>query len=129
MAILDVVGQELEDGGVGTLAVDLFLGRMPGSPDVCWAVYEYEGLPPDDPFQGYGLDRPRLQVVARATREDYPTARDNLILARDVLVAIDELQVGGNVLHRVQPLGSVMPLDYDMNDRPRMVMNFQAWWS
>lgn len=129
MPLLDVVGQILEDAGIGTLATDLFLSRMPDAPDVCWTVYEFESLDPDEPFSGFGIDRPGLQVVTRAAREDYPTARDNLILARDVLADIAEYESGTNILHRVRPLGSVIPLEFDINLRPRLALNFQVWWT
>jgi hypothetical protein len=41
--ILEAVGNYLVAQGQGTLGTDLFLSRMPETPDACVCIYEGEG--------------------------------------------------------------------------------------
>lgn len=128
MGALEAAGSLLASGGIGTTGVSLFLSVLPDSPDVCVAVFEYAGSPPDD-VMGAGvppLDRPRLQVMCRAGRDDYPTARDLCQQARTVLGAVSEVSNSGVRLLRIAPAGSVMPLGNDEHGRPVVSCNFEA---
>lgn len=128
MTILEAVGNYLQTQGQGTLGTNLFLGRMPSSPDVCVGVFEYEGAIPSETFgnAATAIDRPRLQVLVRAGRDDYPAARDKAQTIRGLLGAVTQTTLSGIAIMRIRPTGSVNPLGPDENDRPLVSANFEA---
>lgn len=112
----------------GTLGTTLFLGTLPESPDVCVAVYENSGTPPSFTMGtgGIVIDYPMLQVICRAGREDYPTARDKAESIRDLLASVLESTISGVHIMRIEPMGSVNPLGVDPKYRPLVSVNFRC---
>jgi len=88
--ILESVGDYLVTNSLGTLGTNLFLGTMPETPDECVAVYENSGSAPMFTMGtgGIVIDYPMIQIVARAGREDYPTARDKAESIRTLLASV-----------------------------------------
>lgn len=129
MTVLEAIGDYLANHSQGTLAVDLFLARMPENPDVCVTVFEYEGTPPLEAFgnTASSVDRPRIQIKVRASRDDYPTARDKAQAIRDLVGAISNETISGISLLRVKPLGGILPLGFDQQDRPIVAVNFECF--
>lgn len=76
MLLSDIVDY-LSSGSIGTSSI--FYGTMPPSPDVAVAVYETGGTASVHAFNGSAgrakEENPRIQVVTRATADDYDTAR------------------------------------------------------
>jgi hypothetical protein len=113
----------------GTLGVSIFLGKMPDTPDACVTIYEYEGMAPRESFGGnpYDVDMPRIQVLVRGSRDDYPTARDKAKTIRDLLSDLTDVTISSTKVLRVASLGAFIPLGLDDKDRPRIAVNFQAY--
>ena len=127
--ILEAVGAKLQTDGIGTLGTSIFLSLMPDSPDVCIAVYEYAGLPPLDTFGAsvtVALDRPQIQVMTRATRNDYVTARDKAVDVRNSLAKISNISLSGITILRIAPSSAVNPIGLDSKDRPLVTISFAA---
>lgn len=126
--VIESIADYLNTNGQGTAGTDMFIGRMPDAPDSCICLYEYEGQPPMENFgsSAFSIEMPRIQIVTRSTRENYPTARDKAVTIRNLLAAISEQTISGKRILRVQSLGSAVPLGYDSNDRPKFAMNFQV---
>jgi hypothetical protein len=112
----------------GTLGTTLFLGTLPESPDACVAVYENSGTPPSFTMGtgGIVIDYPMLQVICRAGREDYPTARDTAESIRNLLASVLESTISGVHIMRIEPMGSVNPLGVDPKYRPLVSVNFRC---
>ncbi len=127
--ILEALGDYLQTNSIGTLGTNLFLGKMPDSPDYCVCLYEYEGMAPMQSFGGnpYDVDMPRIQIVVRGARDDYPTARDGAKSIKDILSDITDVTISSTKVLRVASLGSTIPLGLDDKDRPRIAANFQAY--
>jgi hypothetical protein len=127
--ILEALGDYLQTNSIGTLGTNIFLGKMPESPDYCVCLYEYEGMAPMQSFGGnpYDVDMPRIQVVVRGARDDYPTARDGAKSIKDILSDITDVTISSTKVLRVASLGSTIPLGLDDKDRPRIAANFQAY--
>ncbi len=127
--ILEALGDYLQTNSIGTLGTNLFLGKMPDSPDYCVCLYEYEGMAPMQSFGGnpYDVDMPRIQIVVRGARDDYPTARDGAKSIKDILSDITDVTLSSTKVLRVASLGSTIPLGLDDKDRPRIAANFQAY--
>lgn len=126
--VLEAIGNYLQAQGHGTQGTDIFLGRMPTSPDACIAVYEYGGAAPLFTFgsAATAVDRPSIQVMCRAARDDYPAARNKAKDIRSLLGAITNTTLSSIAILRVEPIGSVNPLGPDENDRPLVTVNFQV---
>lgn len=125
--ILDVIGSALQTAGVGTLGSTIFLSRSPASPDAVVTIYETgAGYPlyTQGNTSGAALIVANIQVVARATREDYQAARSKITDAIAALEALSNSTISGIVILRVEQVGTPSPLGLDDNDRPRVAMTF-----
>ena len=123
--ILESIGDYLQNtssafgahSSQGTLGTDLFLGTLPESPDACVAVYENAGSSPTFTM---------LQIICRAGREDYPTARDKAENIRVLLASVLETTISGVHIMRIEPMGSVNQLGVDPKYRPLISVNFRC---
>lgn len=129
MALLDVLGAYLQTNSVGTLGTNIMLGRLPDDPDACVALYESQGLSPSHTMGSsiYSVDRPRIRVVARAARNDYPSARSKVEQVRSVLGALRDTTLSGIKIMTVLSTSEVYPVSFDGDDRPVMGCDFTVW--
>jgi len=125
--MLEALADKLQSASVATVATDLFIGLMPSSPDDCIAIYEYAGSPPLEVLvdNDATLERPSVQVITRAGRNDYPTARTLIENARDALTDITDETISGVRFLRVNQISSINALGVDDNDRPRFSLSLQ----
>ena len=126
--ILESVGDYLVTNSLGTLGTNIFLGTLPETPDACVAVYENSGSSPMFTMGAGGIriDYPMLQIIARAEREDYPTARDKAESIRVLLAQVLEQTISGVHIMRIEPMGSVNLLGVDNKYRPLVSVNFRC---
>lgn len=126
--ILESIGDYLVTNSLGTLGTNLFLGTLPESPDVCTAVYENSGTPPAFTMGtgGIAIDYPMLQVICRAGKDDYPTARDAVEVIRNLLASVTDVTISNVHILRIEPMGSVNPLGVDPKQRPLLSVNFRC---
>lgn len=134
--ILESIGDYLQNtasafgahSSQGTLGTNLFLGTMPESPDTCVAVFESAGSPSAFTMGtgGIVLDYPMIQVLCRAGREDYPTARDKAENIRNTLASVLESNISSVHIMRIEPMGGVNPLGVDGKYRPLVSVNFRC---
>jgi hypothetical protein len=112
----------------GTLGTNIFLGVLPDTPDACVSVYENTGSSPTFTMGAGGIqiDYPMLQIICRATREDYPTARDKAETIRVLFASVLEQSVSGVHIMRIEPMGSVNLLGVDPKYRPLVSVNFRC---
>lgn len=124
--ILEAVGDYLQAQGEGTLGTNLFLAMMPEDPDVVTCVYETSGYAPLETMgaAAFAVEKPGIQVIARAARGDYPAARDAVVRARNLLAAVTEQTISGIHILRISAEGSVLPMGEDQNGRPMLSANF-----
>jgi len=114
--ILEAIGSKLATDGLGTLGTNIFLSLMPDTPDLCTAVYEYSGLSPLDTFGAsvtVALDRPSIQVMTRAGRNDYVAARDRAVNVRNSLAKISNQTLSGINILRIAPLSAINSIGLD----------------
>lgn len=126
--ILESVGNYLAANGQGTLGTSIFLATMPETPDAMVAVYETAGQRPEFTMGSapWAIDRPVLQVICRAGRQDYPVARDKAQSIRELLGVVVEQTLSGIHVMRIQSEGSVVPMGEDENLRPLVSVNFEC---
>lgn len=129
MAILDALGAHLAANGQGTLATDIFLARMPDTPDACVALYENQGVGPDYTFGASvrAIDHQRVRVYCRAARNDYPTARAKAEAVRAILGAIRSTTLSSVVIMTVLSTSELYPLARDGDDRAIIGCDYTVW--
>ena len=129
MTMLSDIGTKLAAATISTqdltLGTNLFLGRLPESPDTCVAIYQTTGIAPMDQLGSAApnLEQPPLQVRCRAT--SYSTGE---ALANDVwgvLVLILNETLTSTRYLRVEALQSPFPLERDTQDRIIFVANYR----
>jgi hypothetical protein len=112
----------------GTLGTSIFLGTLPETPDACVAVYENAGSPPAFTMGtgGIVIDYPMIQIISRAGKDDYPTARDKIDAIRNLLASVTDATISSVAILRIEPMGSVNPLGIDPKQRPLLSANFRC---
>ena len=128
MPLLDDVGAYLDSQLVTlTIGTNLFLGRMPDTPDTCVAIYEYGG---DAPISTMGSDamppveQPRIQILCRAP--GYSSARSLALSCWTVVEAVLNETLSGTRYHRITANQSPFPLERDSHDRVLFAQNFRV---
>ena len=123
--MLEALADRLQSASIATAGVNLFLGLMPSSPDVCVALYEYAGEQPLEVMRDDDatLERPSVQVMVRAGRNDYPTARDLMVSVRDSLTSITDETISGVRFLRVNGNSAINSVGTDENDRPLFTLS------
>lgn len=123
--ILDAVGTYIDANDSLTAGTNLFGARMQETPDVAVCLYEYAGEGPGYAFGASGqvIDRPRIQLVSRASRDDYATARDKAVTLR-ALLDVAGVTMSGITVLRITPIASVFSMGPDEQDRPLVGCNF-----
>lgn len=123
--MLEALADKLQAASIATAGVDMFIGLMPSSPDVCVALYEYAGEQPLEVLRDNGatLERPSVQVMARASRNDYPSARALIESVRDSLTDITDETISGVRFLRVNQNSSINAVGTDENDRPLFTLS------
>lgn len=127
--ILEALGAYIDaNRGDLTIATNLFLSKMPDTPDVCVCIYENQGSGPLMTFGATAIqvDRPSVQISVRAARDDYATARDLAQALRTLVSGITNVSSSGVTIIRVEPTGSFYPLSVDQLERPRVVFNLDC---
>lgn len=126
--MLESLADRLNSASVAVTGTNLFIGLMPATPDVCVALYEYAGAAPLEVLRDNSatLERPSVQVMVRASRNDYPTARTLMENVRDTLTNITDETISGVRFLRVNQISSINALGTDENDRPRFTLSLQV---
>lgn len=123
--MLEALADKLTSASVATVGTNLFIGIMPNSPDVCVSLYEYAGSPPLEVLRDNAatLERPSVQVMVRASRNDYPTARDLIADVRDSLTSITDETINTVRFLRVNQNSAINAVGTDENDRPLFTLS------
>lgn len=123
--MLEALADRLQSASVAVAGTNLFIGLLPNSPDVCVALYEYAGEQPLEVLRDDAatLERPSVQVVVRASRNDYPTARNLMVSVRDTLTGIVDETISGVRFLRVNQNSSINGVGTDDNDRPLFTLS------
>lgn len=75
MSLLDDMGDRLEAQSVGTVATDIFLGRLPAAPNTAVALFEVIGPRPMRVMGRESVKRPHVQAITRALTYDEARAK------------------------------------------------------
>ena len=123
--MLEASGDYLASKGHGTLGTSLVLAVMPEAPDTMVTVYENSGNSPTMTFGSapWAYEHPAIQIICRAPRGDYPTARDKAVAIRTLLASVTEQTISGINVMRISASGGILPMGEDSNLRPMVSIN------
>lgn len=128
-SVLEALGAFIDTNrGDLTIGTNLFLSKMPDTPDVCVCIYETQGSAPVLTFGSTAIqvDKPNVQISVRAARDDYATARDLAQALRTLVSGITNETASNVLIMRAEPTGSFYPLGVDQLERPRVVFNMDC---
>lgn len=126
MGLLDEIGAYLEQNAIGKVGTNLFLSKLPPSPDAAVAVIETGGAGPDY-VMGQSqpvYENPTFQVIVR--NKSYKIAREKAGRIWDLLGRVSNLPLGGRRYLQIIPLQSPFDLGPDENQREQVVANYEA---
>jgi hypothetical protein len=126
MTVAGEIAAYLEAQGLGKQAVDLFIGKMPATPEACGVVYEYGGAPAELGFgvDGIQFETPGIQVAFRGAPHDYAGPRAKAELAFRALPKVQATNLSGAFYLTITPQQSPFALERDDDERHVVVCNF-----
>jgi hypothetical protein len=128
MSLLEDVGTLIDSSSATlTLGTNLFLGRLPDSPDTCVAVYQYGGEAPFGVMGGDSMppvEQPRIQVVVRAA--GYSTAETLSRTVWGYLETVLNETLSGTSYLRISAIQSPFPTERDIQERILFAQNFRV---
>jgi hypothetical protein len=108
--------------GLGTFAVDLFIGREPETPDNAITIFDTPGRAPMKTFDQKNFFFPSIQI--RVRNNDYITGWD---LINDIKLSLHHRAQetwNGTLYSSIYCTIEPALLDFDHNNRPRFVTTF-----
>jgi len=118
---------------VWTIGNKLVKGRLPDTPDTCVALIEVLGFePPINVFSAsnvYHWERPQVQIISRAGRDDYQTARTNAETIYKMLRNVYQTTSGinGTKYHWIAIRSSPHYQGEDDNSRHHITFTVDCW--
>lgn len=106
-----------------TFATNLFVSREPEKPNVCVTIFDTPGYSPDlslDASERY--ERPGIQIRARGFKYDevYATMQN----IKDLLHGRAHVSLNGSYYSLIRASSDIMLLDWDDNERCRLILKF-----
>lgn len=108
-----------------TFATNLFIGKEPGLPDDCVTIFDTPSFPPDITMtKGESYFRSSFQIRVRNRKYD-----TGMTLAWDIFNQLHERadeDWGDSIYELIRATGEPALLDWDENERPRIIINFDV---
>lgn len=125
--LIDELATYLQSKGLGTIGTDIFEGRLMDTPDAQIALIDYAGRPSEltHDIAGIAYERPRVQVLARSSPDDYAGARTKANGAYKVLEFANQTLSGVRYL-QVTALHPPFLLDRDHQERCVFAFNIDV---
>jgi len=132
MSMGQEIVEKLEQLGLGTFSGEprtLFLDEMPEDPDVCGAVFETGGSPPEFGFgeEGIKFENPTIAIWFRGEAHDSAGPHAKIRQAYSELSKIQAEDVGSTPYLEVTPLQPPFILERDDSRRVIWTFNFLAY--
>ena len=128
MSVLTDIGTYLNAASISTqdltLGTNLFLGRLPETPDTCVGVIQTAGVAPTDTFGTSfpPLETQGLQTLVRATT--YATEEALAVDVMKSLASVDNQTLTSTLYLKIEAQQSPFALERDNQERLVMSCNF-----
>ena len=103
-------------------ATDLFISKMPETPDACACLYDTPGFAPNP---NYEYDYPGIQARIRGARMGYLTGWALAKDIRDVLNGLTNYTINSTRYIEITCQSDIMFIYYDDLERPYFSVNFE----
>ncbi len=126
MAVLQELGEYLEDQSIATVGTQLFLSRMPDSPNSCLALYITPGLGALRAFRsspGSVAERPRIQVLSRS--KTFNAAMSASLLVYSALEGLGNTDMSGVTFLYIEAIQPPFQMPPSEDKRVHVAQNFQ----
>lgn len=110
----------LESFAIASFGTDLFISKMPDSPDLCICLYDTAGEAPDPT-----MEIPHLMVHIRGGEGQYITGYAKAKEVFDALSGLSNEELGSTHYVGVWAISDITSLGYDDKNRPLFSMNFR----
>ena len=104
-------------------ATDLFINKMPSSPDNVVSIHDASG---ESPEVNYTYEKPGVQIRVRGAKGGYKAAHEQAQDIRNFLHPTGNLTINGARYVGIWAEGDIIPLGDDDNERPLFSMNFRV---
>lgn len=109
--------------GLGLVfGTNLFISKMPESPNTCYCIYDTGG---GEPEANYEYDTPTMQILARGNKGGYRSAWSALKDIRDELHGSYGETWNGTRYIGIWCQSDILFAGYDDNNRPLLTVNFR----
>ena len=108
-----------------TFATNVFVGREPASPDNCVTIFDTPGMPPQLTLGAKADDGyyyPSIQI--RVRNNSYEDGWDLVNAIKEYLHGLKNIEQGGSIYDVIRCTQEPFLLDWDENDRSRLVSTF-----
>ena len=112
----------LQTNGIGTLGIDIFVGREPEFPSQVITVYNTGGDPPNAKFL---RDEPTVQCRTRGSVDFYGTTWTLAQLIKDTLLGLAPQLIGGSNYVLFVQIADITGVAGDTHNRPVLISNWQ----
>lgn len=103
-------------------ATNLFIGQEPAKPSETATLFDYSVIPPQLTLDGAGIDNPSVQVRVRST--DYQKGWILAEIIKNSLHGRAQETWNGTLYSVIYCSSGPALLDWDENNRPRFIVNF-----
>lgn len=124
-SFLDDVADYLEDQGAGTVATDIFVGKLPDKPDAAIAIFTNQG---GKPSVYIPTADPDFQVLVRVPADEHDEGESKCAQIVGILhqLANVTLQAGGKYAYFIALRSEPFYIQTDGQGRHEFSMNFVA---
>jgi len=110
--------------GLTAIGTDVFISKMPPSPDACVTLYDTGGIEGD----GYpeAATHPMVTVHVRGDVAGYQAAYALALAIRTYLYGLGEVTTGDYRYFRIWPSNEPLLVGYDRQDRPMLTLTLRT---
>lgn len=119
--MVDDIAQYLADGGLGTLATNIFTTYQPSSPASCVTVLETGG---PEPLEIAGIKSPTFQILVR--NSNYDTGKTKFDSVRSRLQSVKNTTIGNTFFYYILLISEGGHIGRDEPGRDEWSLNFRA---
>jgi hypothetical protein len=117
---LEELAGYLEGLYLGTLNMDLFIGKLTNEPDACTVLAAGPGMPGHRTHDvpGEAMQRPGVDIVVRGTSDGFAAAMQQAHAVWEALTQVTNMTLGSTRYQAVEPLTPPRQQGFDPHDRP-----------
>ena len=122
----DDIAEYLEDQSIGTVGTNVFVGKMPPTPDLAMALFNYAGQPPDKVADDYETQGLQIKIRGATLTAGWDAAWVKANAIFEALHGLTNATIETKAYHYIFATGSPAQMGFDELERPLFVINFMV---